>query len=317
MRLRGVFAQTYEGGLGGEPGNEAHGGYTYCGLATLILADRVDVLNLPSLLHWAVHRQGLVEGGFMGRTNKLVDGCYSFWQGGLFPLLQRVWPQYLLQSGVPRGPPPQAPIAIPPLPPLGALGPLEQAQAETARLKASLLHARHARADNLLQQGLQSMDGDQANAEALLHETADAQQAAHWALEYEDIARVSAAVLCSSEDSTPVEPTASGRAGADAQAGKAEPGLHAPLYNTVALRMWLLQCCQNKRGGGLRDKPGTAVDYYHTCYCLSGLAACQAYSGAGPRDALATTDPALNIVESKLEAALAYYGKSIISEVDS
>lgn len=22
-----------------------------------------------------------------GRTNKLVDGCYSFWQGGTFPLL--------------------------------------------------------------------------------------------------------------------------------------------------------------------------------------------------------------------------------------
>ena len=22
-----------------------------------------------------------------GRTNKLVDGCYSFWQGGVFPLL--------------------------------------------------------------------------------------------------------------------------------------------------------------------------------------------------------------------------------------
>jgi protein farnesyltransferase subunit beta len=31
-----------------------------------------------------------MEGGFNGRTNKLVDGCYSFWQGGLFPLLQRL-----------------------------------------------------------------------------------------------------------------------------------------------------------------------------------------------------------------------------------
>ena len=25
-----------------------------------------------------------------GRTNKLVDGCYSFWQGGLFPLFHKV-----------------------------------------------------------------------------------------------------------------------------------------------------------------------------------------------------------------------------------
>lgn len=31
--------------------------------------------------------QGSVEGGFMGRTNKLVDGCYSYWVGALFPLL--------------------------------------------------------------------------------------------------------------------------------------------------------------------------------------------------------------------------------------
>jgi protein farnesyltransferase subunit beta len=30
--------------------------------------------------NWVVFRQGIVEGGFQGRTNKLVDGCYSFWQ---------------------------------------------------------------------------------------------------------------------------------------------------------------------------------------------------------------------------------------------
>ena len=45
--------------------------------------------------------QGQVEGGFMGRTDKLVDGCYSFWQGGIFPLLQRVWPDYLAQTQIP------------------------------------------------------------------------------------------------------------------------------------------------------------------------------------------------------------------------
>ena len=53
--LMGV--QTYEGGLGGEPGTEAHGGYTFCGLAALHLAGRAGALNLPALLHWAVHRQ--------------------------------------------------------------------------------------------------------------------------------------------------------------------------------------------------------------------------------------------------------------------
>lgn len=50
------------------------------------------------LLLWA---QGSVEGGFMGRTNKLVDGCYSFWQGGLFPLLQTLMPDHLSQTSIP------------------------------------------------------------------------------------------------------------------------------------------------------------------------------------------------------------------------
>lgn len=34
-----------------------------------------------------MQRQMKLEGGFQGRTNKLVDGCYSFWQGGTFGVL--------------------------------------------------------------------------------------------------------------------------------------------------------------------------------------------------------------------------------------
>ena len=49
--------QTYEGGLGGEPGNEAHGGYTFCGLAALVLIKQAHQLDLPRLIHWAVHMQ--------------------------------------------------------------------------------------------------------------------------------------------------------------------------------------------------------------------------------------------------------------------
>ena len=41
-----------------------------------------------------VHRQMSVEGGFQGRTNKLVDGCYSYWMGALFVIMQA----YLLDS---------------------------------------------------------------------------------------------------------------------------------------------------------------------------------------------------------------------------
>ncbi|KAI3704784.1 hypothetical protein L1987_75013 [Smallanthus sonchifolius] len=84
-----LSCQTYEGGIAGEPGSEAHGGYTFCGLATMILINEVNRLNLASLTDWLVFRQG-IEGGFQGRTNKLVDGCYSFWQGGAAVLIQRL-----------------------------------------------------------------------------------------------------------------------------------------------------------------------------------------------------------------------------------
>ena len=85
--------QTYEGGFGGVPGMEAHGGYSFCGLAALILLGKERLCNLDNLLLWAASRQMRCEGGFQGRTNKLVDGCYSFWQGGMFPLLHNMLAQ--------------------------------------------------------------------------------------------------------------------------------------------------------------------------------------------------------------------------------
>ncbi|KAI3860724.1 hypothetical protein MKX03_014760 [Papaver bracteatum] len=71
-----LSCQTYEGGIAGEPGTESHGGYTFCELVTMILINEVDRLDLLSLIDWMAFRQG-VESGFQGRTNKLVDGCYS------------------------------------------------------------------------------------------------------------------------------------------------------------------------------------------------------------------------------------------------
>ena len=72
--------QTYEGGFGGEPGNEAHGGYTFCALAILIILER-EIPNLNKVKRWILRMQSHTEGGLRGRTNKLVDACYSFWVG--------------------------------------------------------------------------------------------------------------------------------------------------------------------------------------------------------------------------------------------
>lgn len=47
----------------------------------------VDLKVFISVQRWCASRQMRFEGGFQGRTNKLVDGCYSFWQGGVFPII--------------------------------------------------------------------------------------------------------------------------------------------------------------------------------------------------------------------------------------
>ncbi|KAI9931287.1 hypothetical protein ASPWEDRAFT_47477 [Aspergillus wentii DTO 134E9] len=85
--------QTFEGGISGSPGAEAHGAYAFCALACLCILDRPEVtlpryMNFPLLLSWLSARQYAPEGGFAGRTNKLVDGCYSHWVGGCWPLIQ-------------------------------------------------------------------------------------------------------------------------------------------------------------------------------------------------------------------------------------
>lgn len=90
-----ISCQTYEGGMGGEPFSEAHGGYTFCGVAALKIMGALNSatstnqntkngyneLDTSALMGWLARRQMTFEGGFSGRSNKLVDGCYSFWQG--------------------------------------------------------------------------------------------------------------------------------------------------------------------------------------------------------------------------------------------
>jgi protein farnesyltransferase subunit beta len=45
-------------------------------------------LNVHLLLNWMSSRQCTPEGGYNGRTNKLVDGCYSHWVGGCWSLIE-------------------------------------------------------------------------------------------------------------------------------------------------------------------------------------------------------------------------------------
>lgn len=164
--------QTYEGGIGGEPHSEAHGGYAFCGLAAMILIDEVEKLDLASFIGWVASRQG-IELGFQGRVNKLVDGCYSFWQGAALALVQKLSPV------------------------------IKKASEEQSSIRAT-------RED------------------------------------YSDIG-IEFVKRCN-------------------QTG--------PLFHHLALQQYIMLCSQLQEGG-FRDKPGKFRDYYHTCYCLSGLSICQ------------------------------------------
>ncbi|NXI95768.1 FNTB farnesyltransferase, partial [Psophia crepitans] len=173
-----VRCQNWEGGIGGVPGMEAHGGYTFCGVAALVILKKEHLLNLRSLL-------GKRLGGSLGRP----------WQGVATFL--------------------GSPQAFHRLPPPG---------------DAALSMAR-------------------------------------W------------------------------------------------MFDQSALQEYILLCCQCP-AGGLLDKPGKSRDFYHTCYCLSGLAIAQHF-GSGdlhhevvlgiPENRLQATHPVYNIAPEKVARAVMHF----------
>ncbi|KAL7295935.1 hypothetical protein TKK_0010788 [Trichogramma kaykai] len=79
---------SYDGAFGQGPGLEAHGGSTFCAVASLYLMNELhNVLSekqLENLKRWCLMRQ---DRGFQGRPGKPQDSCYSFWIGATLQLL--------------------------------------------------------------------------------------------------------------------------------------------------------------------------------------------------------------------------------------
>jgi geranylgeranyl transferase type-1 subunit beta len=79
--------RTYEYAFGQTPGAEAHGGSTFCAVASLSLMNRLDDLDhQDDLIRWCLQRQ---NEGFNGRPNKPDDSCYSWWIGATLKLLEK------------------------------------------------------------------------------------------------------------------------------------------------------------------------------------------------------------------------------------
>jgi hypothetical protein len=69
---------------------ESHAGSTFCGIATLVLLNKLDFVfgegsrKRARLLEWLLARQNF---GFQGRPNKKSDTCYGYWVGASLSLL--------------------------------------------------------------------------------------------------------------------------------------------------------------------------------------------------------------------------------------
>ncbi|KAK0570078.1 geranylgeranyl transferase type-1 subunit beta [Tilletia horrida] len=84
-----LASRNFDGGFGQGPGQESQGGSTYCALASLALASRLDAVpNLEQTIDWLCLRQ-LSGSGFNGRPEKAVDTCYSFWCGASLEILAK------------------------------------------------------------------------------------------------------------------------------------------------------------------------------------------------------------------------------------
>lgn len=152
-------------------------------------------------------------------------------------------------------------------------------------------------------------------AQQMLAASTRLQQATQRAADSTDTIEATAALLCTSAaeasanaqtESGVTEEGTSGRADAGSPSIMDAESRDALLYNVEALQLWLLSCCQASKGG-MRDKPGKPPDYYHTCYCLSGLSSSQNYGGfvLGPaNNKLLKADPLCNVVEHRLAEAL-------------
>ena len=80
---------SFEGAFGQGPDLEAHGGSTYCAVASLSMLGQLSTLN-PTVkdkcLKWLSFR---LDSGFHGRPNKQDDTCYTYWVGGALKLLSQ------------------------------------------------------------------------------------------------------------------------------------------------------------------------------------------------------------------------------------
>ncbi|EUD67317.1 protein farnesyltransferase subunit beta [Plasmodium inui San Antonio 1] len=254
-----LSCQNYEGGFTSEKFQESHGGYTYCALATLCILGKVQKVNMNKLVHWLINKQGNLEGAFMGRTNKLVDACYSFWIGSIFFLINEM---HLLRQFL-----------------------------QSCRNGNKRKHIRGR--DQIVDNTNFPNFNDPSNFEKVnvMGTSSNGVKAEHPSIdEGENLKTRNKAKGSHHSDDCMDAPSrwdhiSSNYPPMTTQINKEQINFEnyknkllqkKVMFNMNFLKLYLLVCSQSNKGG-MKDKPMEKVDYYHTCYALSGLSIIENY----------------------------------------
>ncbi|GAW81235.1 farnesyltransferase beta subunit [Plasmodium gonderi] len=278
-----LSCQNYEGGFTSEKFQESHGGYTYCALATLCILGKIKKVNINNLMQWLLNKQGNLEGAFMGRTNKLVDACYSFWIGSIFFLINEI---YILKEFLQ-----QSKIEDKNKHVLGSdkienntgyHNPNDLNNSEKWNVKKSECKVKN------VHHFIDLMDK---------HETCNIHNKNAYTKNHDNIyySDANESLLHSSEHKMTLKSdnfnynNQSITTQTHTEQIKFENYKHKHIekkvmFNMNYLKLYLLVCSQGNKGG-MKDKPMEKVDYYHTCYALSGLSLIQNYMSSHVPDA--------------------------------
>ncbi|SPJ11190.1 farnesyltransferase beta subunit, putative [Plasmodium sp. DRC-Itaito] len=266
-----LSCQNYEGGFTSEKFQECHGGYSYCALATLCILGKVNKINLKNLTHWLMNKQSNIEGAFMGRTNKLVDSCYSFWMGSIFFLIYEIYmlKRILFNKGGKTKNNNQGEYVI-----------IEKGNEIKDYSKSYELYSEEDINSNTYTKNIKSNclykylnknfkfnNQNNDNANNYLCEQKDVltyqkmPNEATKCLHYQNVKNIS-------NESKIMKDILF------FENYKNEYIQKNVLFNANYLKLYLYLCSQNSKGG-MKDKPKERIDYYHTCYALSGLSLVQ------------------------------------------
>ncbi|KYN99105.1 putative farnesyltransferase beta subunit [Plasmodium gaboni] len=269
-----LSCQNYEGGFTSEKFQECHGGYSYCALATLCILGKVNKINLKNLTHWLMSKQSNIEGAFMGRTNKLVDSCYSFWMGSIFFLINEI---YMLKKilfnkdginnnnnnnnmddyiNIEKG------NEIKDYSKSHELCQENNINSNkyTNNIKLNCLNKylnKHFKYNNLNNNNPNNYLYEQKDVPTY-HKIPNEETKF---LNYQNVKNIS-------KESNIMEDILF------FENYKNEYIKKNVLFNANYLKLYLHLCSQNRKGG-MKDKPKERIDYYHTCYALSGLSLVQ------------------------------------------